>query len=69
MAVITGGNVIQPQTANLGVKNTILKTNGVPTDALLGNTITAANGMIAENVVTGFVYERQAGAWVRIDTI
>jgi hypothetical protein len=39
----------------------------VPTDATIG--VTAANAMLAENVVTGFLYERQAGVWVRVDTL
>jgi hypothetical protein len=69
MAVITGGTVIPPAaaTANPGTKQTVYRTVAVPTDATIG--VAAANGMLAENTVTGFVYERQAGAWVRIDTI
>lgn len=67
MPVITGGKVIEPSTANPGLKNRVYKAEAVPTDANIG--VTAANGMIAENVATGFVYERQAGSWVRIDTI
>ena len=67
MAVISGGKVIEPQTTNPGLKNRIYPTEGVPTDANIG--ITAANGMLAQNVVTGFVYERQAGSWVRVDTL
>jgi len=67
MGVITGGQVIAPQTTNPGLKNRIYKAEAVPTDANIG--VTAANGMLAENVVTGFVYERQAGVWVRIDTL
>jgi hypothetical protein len=69
MAVITGGTVIPPQasTQNPGVKQTIYRTAGVPTDATIG--VTAANAMLAENTLTGFVYERQAGVWVRIDTL
>jgi hypothetical protein len=67
MAVIFGGKVIDPQTTNPGTKPRIYKTEGVPTDATIG--VTAANGMLATNVQTGFVYERQAGAWVRIDTL
>jgi len=39
----------------------------LPTDANIG--ATAANGQIAINVTNGNVYERQAGAWVRIDTL
>jgi hypothetical protein len=68
MAVISGGTVIPSgATANPGLKNVIYTTNAVPTDGTIG--VTAANGMLAQNVVTGFVYERQAGAWVRIDTL
>lgn len=67
MAVISGGRVIEPSTLNPGLKNRIYKAEGVPTDANIG--VTAANGMLAENVLTGFVYERQAGVWVRIDTL
>ena len=67
MPVITGGKVIEPSTANPGLKQRIYKAEAVPTDANIG--VTATNGMLAENVATGFVYERQAGVWVRIDTI
>ena len=67
MPVITGGKVIEPQTTNPGLKQRIYKTEAVPTDANIG--VTAANGMLAENVATGFVYERAAGSWVRIDTL
>jgi hypothetical protein len=41
----------------------------VPTDTTIGYDGTPTNGTLAENVVTGFVYERQAGVWVRIDTL
>jgi hypothetical protein len=67
MPVISGGKVIEPQTTNPGLKNRVYHTEGVPTDALI--TVTAANGQLAENVLTGFVYERQAGVWVRVDTL
>ena len=67
MAVISGGQIIAPGTLNVGVKNRIYKTNAAPTDATIG--VTAANGMLAEDVTTGFLYERQAGVWTRIDTI
>lgn len=73
MAVITGGQVIGPpgsgvgSNANPGLKNRTYKTTGVPTDTTIG--VTAANGMIAEDVASGNVYERQAGVWVRIDTL
>ena len=67
MPVIFGGKVIEPQTTNPGLKNRIYKTEGVPTDATIG--VAAVNGMLAENVVTGFLYERQVAVWVRIDTL
>jgi hypothetical protein len=69
MAVISGGTVIAPQsaTANPGTKQVIYRTAAVPTDTTIG--VTPVNGMLAENTATGFVYERQAGVWVRIDTI
>lgn len=67
MAVISGGVIIAPQTTNSGVKNRVYPTNGVPTDATIG--VTAANAMLAQDVTTGNVYERQAGVWVRIDTL
>lgn len=66
MGIITGGRIIEPGT-QVGTANRLYKTEGVPTDTTIG--ITAANGMLAENVLTGFVYERQAGVWVRIDTL
>ncbi len=68
MAVISGGNVVNGgNPSQAGVKSTIYFTSAVPTDGTIG--VTAANGMLAQNVVTGFVYERQAGVWVRIDTL
>ena len=67
MAVITGGNVIPPQTTNTGVRDRIYYTVAVPTDTTIG--VTAANGMLAMNTATGFLYERQAGVWVRVDTL
>jgi hypothetical protein len=67
MAVISGGSVIAPSTGNPGLKNRIYNAEAIPTDANIG--VTAANGMLAQNVVTGFLYERQGGAWVRIDTL
>lgn len=67
MPVISGGRVIEPSTANPGLKNRVYSTNGVPTDATIG--VTAANGMLAQDVTTGNVYERQAGLWVRVDTL
>jgi|GEM_PF-5175202 len=67
MPVISGGTVVAPQTTNPGLKNRVYHTEGVPTDATIG--VAAVNGMLAENVLTGFLYERQAGVWVRIDTL
>lgn len=67
MPVIFGGKVIEAQTTNPGLKNRVYHTEGVPTDATIG--VTAANGQLAENVLTGFLYERQAGVWTRIDTL
>jgi hypothetical protein len=70
MAVITGGQIIGPPgtgNANPGTKPRIYWTAGVPTDATVG--VTAANGLLAGNLNTGDVYERQAGAWVRVDTL
>lgn len=67
MGIITGGKVIEQGTANPGVRGRIYRTEAVPTDANIG--VTAANGMIAENVLNGNLYERQAGVWVRIDTL
>ncbi len=69
MAVISGGTVSGPGTQLGGGAQTIYKTNGVPTDATISSAFTPANGSLAVNVLTGFYYERQAGAWVRIDTI
>jgi hypothetical protein len=67
MPVITGGKVIEPSTANPGIKQRVYKASTVPTDANIG--VTAANGMLAEDLATGNVYERQAGSWVRVDTL
>lgn len=67
MGIITGGNVIAPQTTNPGIKGQVYKTEGVPTDATIG--VAATNGMIAVNVLNQNVYERQAGLWVRVDTL
>ena len=67
MPIVTGGNIIGTQTTNPGIKSRIYRVEAVPTDANIG--IAAVNGMLAENVLTGFIYERQAGVWVRIDTI
>lgn len=67
MPIVTGGKVVEPSAAQAGAKLRIYWTEAVPTDANIG--ATAANGQIAVNVATGNVYERQAGAWVRIDTL
>lgn len=73
MPIIAGGRVAPPTTAgvtNPGIKTAIYAVEAVPTDANVGLLAgELANGMIAQNVVTGNVYERQAGAWVRIDTL
>jgi hypothetical protein len=71
MPVIQGGQVIG-QTAgvvNPGTKVRVYRSVGAPTDANIGYGGTPANGTIAEDTVTGNVYERQAGVWVRIDTL
>jgi hypothetical protein len=70
MAVITGGQIIPSPTSgnvNPGIRGRIYRVVGVPTDAALG--VTAANGMVAEDLNNNNLYERQAGAWVRIDTL
>jgi hypothetical protein len=69
MAVISGGTVSPPGVQSTGNRGPEYFTNGVPTDATVSSAFTPANGAIATNVLTGFIYERQAGAWVRIDTI
>lgn len=66
MAVITGGNVIRGGKVIEGARGRQERVSGVPTDASAG---TAALGSIAEDIVTGNLYERQAGGWVRIDTL
>jgi hypothetical protein len=68
MAIITGGTIISSvNNPNVGVRGRIYRVTGVPTDTTIG--VTAANGMIAENLTTNDLYERQAGVWVRIDTL
>lgn len=67
MGIVTGGKVIEPSTLNTGVRGRIYRVEAVPTDTNIG--VTATNGMIAENVLNGNLYERQAGIWVRIDTL
>jgi hypothetical protein len=74
MGIITGGKINPPTTvgvSNPGIRaGGVYATEGVPTDANVGLTAgELANGMFAQNVLTGFLYERQAGAWVRIDTV
>ena len=73
MPIVAGGVVIPPTTAgvtNPGIQQAVYKVEAVPTDANIGVAAAAlTNGMLAQNVVTGFLYERQAGAWVRIDTV
>lgn len=80
MAMISGGNVIAPGVyPQTGPDNKIRITwieNAVPTDALVGGSAgpggaarVPANGEIAVNVANGNIYERQAGVWVRIDTL
>lgn len=71
MAVITGGNVIWGGTTLTGSRAAITYVSGVATDAKVAGSSgrTPANGELAEDVVTGNVYERQAGVWVRIDTL
>lgn len=83
--MITGGNIIPPGVLASGVqgppgepdtKLRITWTEAVPTDALVGGSSgpagaarVPANGELAANVLTGNIYERQAGVWVRIDTL
>lgn len=67
MAIITGGKIIEPQTTNNGVRSRVYYTTGVPTDTTTG--VVAANGQVAMDVVTGNIYERAAGVWVRVDTL
>ena len=85
MPMITGGTVIPPGPLAGGIqgpnatpdsKFRITWLEAVPTDALVGGSSgvggaarAPANGEIACNVLTGNIYERQAGAWVRIDTL
>lgn len=64
MPIISGGTIIP------GSKVPIIYTSALPTDAMItAMGITPANGQIAENIANGNLYERQAGAWVRIDTL
>lgn len=72
MAVITGGNVLIGGLTTPGTKSVMLYSEGVP--ATNGSNLgvasaSLANGMLATDVLTRNVYERQAGLWVRIDTL
>jgi hypothetical protein len=76
MGIITGGNVIPDTQHTPGSKPRVTFVEAVPTDALVGGSSgpagaarTPSNGELAQNVLTGFVYERQAGVWTRVDTI
>lgn len=69
MAVITGGRVIGGNNpAQAGVKNRVYRSEGVPTDTNIGFEGTPPDLTLAENVSTGFLYERRASVWTRIDT-
>lgn len=75
MGIITSGNIIQGN-AIPGSKARITYTDVLPTDAVVGGSSgvggaarTPANGELAMNVTNGNTYERQAGAWVRVDTL
>lgn len=69
MAVITGGRVIPTDPDQVGVRPRIYNSEGVPTDTNIGFDGTPANGTLAVNVATGFVYERQLAVWTRVDTL
>lgn len=71
MPTISGGNIIQGGTVIAGAKPRIaIIENAVPTDALVGGGYrTPVNGELAANNATGYIYERQTGVWVRIDTL
>jgi hypothetical protein len=66
MPIITGGNIIRGGKVIEGVRQPMARVTGVPTDTSTG---TPTNGAIAEDLNTGNLYERQAGVWVRIDTL
>ena len=78
MAGNLSGNVMQPTGGQVmpGSKPRIGMCDAVPTDDLVGGITTGAgvryrtpvNGELAENVATGYVYERQTAVWTRIDT-
>lgn len=64
MPIISGGTIIA------GSKPVIIWLDALPTDALVtAQGITPANAQIAVNKANGNFYERQGGAWVRIDTL
>jgi hypothetical protein len=69
--IITGGNIMPPHpTAGAGLRQTVYAVEGVPTDANIGLPASAiVNGMLAQNVVSGFLYERAGGVWTRRDTV
>lgn len=69
MAVISGGMVSPPGVRIEATGPTVYRTNGVPTDATISSAFTPANGDLAVNVLNNQTYERQAGVWVRIDTL
>jgi hypothetical protein len=62
MPIIQGG-IVMP-----GSRQPIYAVNGVPTDANVGIS-SPPNGTLAQNTANGNIYERQAGVWVRIDTL
>lgn len=72
MAVISGGNVIVGGNITPGARTRMLYSEGVPATNGSNLGVAAANlsnGMTAQDVLTGNIYERQAGLWVRIDTL
>jgi hypothetical protein len=73
MPVISGGNVNPPVTvgvSNPGIGQTIYIAQGVPTDANIGlPAASITNGMLAQDITNGNIYERAAGVWVRRDTL
>jgi hypothetical protein len=71
MPIISGGSIMPPHpTAGAGLRQQVYATQGVPTDANIGLPVASiVNGMLCQDVATGFLYERRAGAWVRADTI
>jgi hypothetical protein len=71
MPIISGGSIMPPHpTAGAGLRTKPYAVQGVPTDANIGLPASAiVNGLIAQDVTTTFLYERRAGAWVRMDTV